>query len=392
MKNVVKKLIRGEQGAALILALVLLLVGGLIAAGLLQHMGAGLLSGEVYNRRTAELYAADAGVEDAVWRIQHPIEAGLPGCGTTWNYTYPKPGEPPFMVNGRSLVVTIYHLGAGAYNITSIAGTSDGGNTAAIGSATTVEAFVAPVSGNYSSITDHILTSQGELEWAKKVTLNYSDEENGPAQYYTDPWPTPEELARFYREDVENEEPYGSGTVDLNGVEMDLGPLYRNGTLEILNSSKDPVTVVLNGTIYITGDTLIGQNGKDFTLDLNGQTIFVSSNTGGNQKALVIGGQCIVKGPGAIIAVGDVYFAPKGDAGGNGKPVFIFSVRGTTQLQPSGDFYGAIAGSLWVDVQPGYTPTITYPPGGFGDEDLNFPGFGGTQLAYSIYSWEVSQQ
>jgi len=70
MKISMKRLIRDEKGAAVILALILLLIGGLISAALLGHMGSGILAGEVHERRTAELYAADAGVEDAIWRIQ----------------------------------------------------------------------------------------------------------------------------------------------------------------------------------------------------------------------------------------------------------------------------------------------------------------------------------
>ena len=123
------------------------------------------------------------------------------------------------------------------------------------------------------------------------------------------------------------------------------------------------------------------------TLDLNGHTIFVESNSA---DAIIVGGKCTVSGPGAIIAVGDVYFAPKGDVGSNEEPVFIFSISGKTTLQPSGAFYGAIAGSVEVDVQQGHEPTIIYPPDGFGDDDLNFPGFNDvSQLAYIIASWEV---
>lgn len=69
MKIAVKRLIRDEKGQALVLVLILLLVGGLIIAPLLAYMGTGLIAGKVYERRTAELYAADAGVEDALYKI-----------------------------------------------------------------------------------------------------------------------------------------------------------------------------------------------------------------------------------------------------------------------------------------------------------------------------------
>ena len=156
-----------------------------------------------------------------------------------------------------------------------------------------------------------------------------------------------------------------------------------------MNSSNTPTTLSLTGTIYITGDTSIGTTGKDFTLDLNGHTIFVeSSNT--DQKALEIGGKCTIDGPGIIIAVGDVYFAPKGDVGSNEGPVFVFSVSGETQTQPQGDFYGCIAGSVVLDIQPG--TTTNYPEDEGWYEDLNFPIGIIKELGYSIYSWEITQQ
>jgi len=62
----------GEKGQALIVVLVLLTFGSLIIAGLLGFMGTGAKSGAVFHRKTAELYAADAGVQDAVWYLYHP--------------------------------------------------------------------------------------------------------------------------------------------------------------------------------------------------------------------------------------------------------------------------------------------------------------------------------
>jgi hypothetical protein len=123
---------------------------------------------------------------------------------------------------------------------------------------------------------------------------------------------------------------------------------------------------------------------------LNGQTIFVASSSSDPQKALQIGDWCNINGPGVIIAVGDIYFAPKGDVGSNGQPVLILSVAGTTTLKPSGDFYGSIAGSVNVEAFSGETPTMNYPTDGFGP--VNFPSIFEAYRTYSIYSYEVSQQ
>lgn len=60
-----------EKGQALILSLVLLLLGGLIIAPLLAYMSTGLQSGQVYEDKTDQLYAADSGVDDALWLIKY---------------------------------------------------------------------------------------------------------------------------------------------------------------------------------------------------------------------------------------------------------------------------------------------------------------------------------
>lgn len=55
----------------MILALILLLLTGLIIAPLLSFMSTGLIIQRKQEQRALELYAADAGVEDALWKIQH---------------------------------------------------------------------------------------------------------------------------------------------------------------------------------------------------------------------------------------------------------------------------------------------------------------------------------
>jgi len=71
VKITLNKLRRDEAGQAFILALIMLLLGGLIMAPLLGFMGTGLKAGQAYEERMAELYAADAGIEDAIWKIMN---------------------------------------------------------------------------------------------------------------------------------------------------------------------------------------------------------------------------------------------------------------------------------------------------------------------------------
>jgi hypothetical protein len=85
MKITVKGTMRDEKGAVLIMVLVLLVVGGLILTPLLGLMSTGLLSGQVYENKMKEYYAADAGIEDALWKIQHGID--IPQAPDGYNLT-----------------------------------------------------------------------------------------------------------------------------------------------------------------------------------------------------------------------------------------------------------------------------------------------------------------
>jgi len=419
MKIVVKRLIRHEKGQAMVFALILLLVGGLVCSSLLGYMGTGLLAGGVYERRTAELYAADAGVEDAVWKIDHGNVTLCPG-DPTYNYTMAD-------INNKSVAIVITSVAAygegnltGTYRIESTAT----GN----GSGTKIDAYISGSSkyGNYSGLMDRVITINADLTEQQikdlendlgKISLTCPEGCNETCQdgcsgiydYYNIPegcetcgavynypnsiWPPVSVLSDWYLWDVEDETHYyGDTTINLYGGPVSLGPAYVEGGLTIKNSiHADPhPTLTLDGTLYITGDTLIGATEQDFTLDLNGNTLFVASNTSGSQKALTISSRCTINGPGIIVAVGDVYFGPNGDVGSMTEPVFLLSVSVTAQLQPSNDWYGAIAGNVDVEVKLGETPTLTYPSGGFGV--LNFPGKTQPRLVYSIASWEVSQQ
>jgi len=381
----VKRLIRDEKGYILILALLVLVVVGLISGPVLSYMVSGLRAGHIFETGAAELYAADAGVEDAVWKIQHPVEAGYLPCTSS--------SEPRHYnitdVNGKSVAVTITYVNntteTVTYRVTSIATSNSSG--------TKVDAYVNgdAVAGDFSGITNNVITSRGEIILKPGTEVDPPEgEEHGQQDYYDDAWPTPEELCDWYWWDVRDGTHYYSDTtIDLNGVSQELGPLYVDGTLTIKNSSNTPATLTLTGTIYVTGKTQIygptSQEPYKLTLDLNDYTIFVSSNITGAQNALEIQ-KCNMNGSGAIIAVGDIYFAPKVPAGMT-DPVFIMSISGETLVQPNGEFYGSIAGSIDVQLQPG--SSINFPESGLGV--INFPGCIAGRFIYSIASWEVSR-
>jgi hypothetical protein len=394
-----KGAIRDEKGAALVLVLILLLIGGLITAGLLSHMGAGLLAGEIYERRTDELYAADAGVEDAIWKIQN--QDGYLPCN---------PGSDPSNytvadVNGKSMEISIAYVDGGTYKITSIAATDDDSGTAAIESATTIEAYLSVSYLDLAALLDNAIISQDTITIQPNNTINgdiwLPDEEdlyvgnhvsiNGTVKdndNMTITWPTAEQLSSYYMEGMEGAYDPGSFVeiADLNSTT--IGPWYREGNLAVDNTGG-PTTLVLEGTIYVAGDLEFWQpsDGNEYTINLNGNTIFAEGSISFASNHITISGS------GCIIAVGDINFQP-GIAGGEDDFVLVLSITGQTYFHPSGDFTGCVAGNTHVQLQPGCTINWISPEGkgldvpmGVGDDGQLPPVTG-----VSIESWEVIQQ
>jgi len=408
MKTFMKGAIRDEKGAGVLaLVLVLLVVGGLILTPLLGLMSTGLLAGQAYERHTDRLYAADAGVEDAIWQIQtNNLTFGTNNWSEPWHLT----------ANDKNVTIEVYRedmdltpcVDDFTYQILSTARSADGG-------ATKIDAHITTIINYYPSIMDQLITIQGDLTpqqvkdleqdlgkleitcpatctdcltWCKHA-YNYSAYDKIPVgcrgcvAVYNFPqvaWPTVGSLNSTYWGDVKDAVPYGSDTLNV-AEHPTIGPFLRDGPLNVLNDIAD-LTLKLDGTVYISGTTDMSPN-KDTTLDLNGHTIFVASETAGTQLTIG-GGKLTIKGPGLIVAVGDINFQPKAQVGTG--PVFILSILGTTTVHPSGDIYGAIAGKVNVDLHQGSTPTTTYPAGGF---NSTFPLIEASRT-YGIASWEIN--
>ena len=112
-------------------------------------------------------------------------------------------------------------------------------------------------------------------------------------------WPTGEQLSDFYFGQVEGLDPYPDDIIDVgSGTEVDpylIGPLYYVGDLLQIKSSQVNAVAVLTrtvetpGVVYVAGDLEIGKTAQDFTLDLNGQTIYVEGD-------IDMGGKCTIRG------------------------------------------------------------------------------------------------
>ena len=406
MKIAVKRLIRDEKGQTMIMALVLLVVGGLIMTPLLAYMSTGLITGEVYERKTAELYAADAGVEDACWQLKQtdPVSDKVPTTpGQSLNYSLNSP------VNNKEIEVTIDMIsgtaGGGIYKVTSTA-------TSAGGSNTTIESYVQtmPLFWNNAITSTADVTLQPNSEVYGDVMGNLTKEGEGGTVYgnVTEPydpdkWPFSGDFRAVYWSLAGNGtiplpyDPCGNDTLNV-AVNSTFGPGFHEGNLEIVNKGTAGITAKLEGTVYIKGDDAklyIGCTNKDFYLDLNYQTIYVEGidyDLDSSQFALQIKKQTHIIGSGAIIAEGNIDFHPNMDMASEDDFVFVMSLFGGVQFFPNGMVYGSVAGQ---DVYLGSGTVLTHTDAptdpDTGESLLNFP-MDAVESAVKILTWKVNPQ
>jgi len=379
---------KNESGqGALAMVLLLLMLGAIILTPLLVFMQTGVKAGQVYESKLQEFYAADSGVEDAIWEINNGTSGAAYFLGEE--------------VNDRNVSVTIQDKGGGVYKINSTATSGSGGNT-------TIECYYGAL--NYSGLLDNAISSNGTVVIKNKVDVTGNvSAPNCPYAGYTgcgcpncsysidcvnctnccsqEPlsWPTAETLSEYYYNKVKNLTPHeGNMDIDIaNATNHEIGPLYVDGELSIFSSIKDE-SAKLNGTVYVTGNTEIG--GNNFTLNLNNQTIFVESNSAGTgQEAMQVGGKVTLAGSGCIIAVGDVDFHPNIATGSEDEFIFVMSVENTVILLPGSKFYGSVAGEVEVGVHSGPDPFITHTD--YRDKGLDFPM--GQQTEMKVLSYTI---
>jgi Tfp pilus assembly protein PilX len=120
-KRTLTKSIKDERGQALMLVLILLLLGSLIIAPMLAHISTGLkVGGEVYEEKMYRLYAADSGVEDALWEIKNEQLTSVLGSSydsykysdysSSYQWQYNPEGIYGENVNGKNVTVTMENV------------------------------------------------------------------------------------------------------------------------------------------------------------------------------------------------------------------------------------------------------------------------------------------
>ena len=95
MKRRLIEAVKGEKGQALLVVLILLVLGGLLIAPLISYAATSLNSGRVVEEKIDGLYAADAGIENALWRLKNAPPTSYP-------YSYQLSN-----INGLSVTVSI---------------------------------------------------------------------------------------------------------------------------------------------------------------------------------------------------------------------------------------------------------------------------------------------
>jgi hypothetical protein len=356
-------------------------------------MGTGLMSGQVYEKKTDELYAADAGVEDAIWAIQSnslTFDAN--------NYSYPE----PLSVNNKSVDVVVYRYDWDptcaenfTYQILSTA-------TSEESSGTTIDAHLVVSYLDLSALLDNALVSYDTILIQPNSEINgdvwLPDEDdlvnrgtiNGTVKDEDDVslvWPTFDQLSAYYWEDVKHLNPYPDGYV-LNipsGTTPEspylIGPLLAAGDLTI----KGNGWIKLDGTIYVKGNLFTNPT-PEIHIHLNGHTVFAELEIQLNPGVWFDGSGC-------IIARNDIDFQPNLDSEGEDF-ILVLSLEGVVWFNPGTDFTGCIAGEAHVQMQPGNTINWISPE----DKGLDVPWGAGnyTKLppvtGLRIESWEINPQ
>ena len=381
LKRAIKGINQKQNGQVFILVLIVLALGGIILAPTLNYTATSLKHQQVHETKTLELYSADSGVTAAIYAFSKGKDA-----------------VDSYMLNGKNVTVTTSDLlGDGRnYLITSTATSPDG-------SSTTIHAGVNSSAG-FDFLLDNAITSYWNVDIKGFVdgdilaggTISCDNQEceetdisgNITQDYEFSSWPPYLYLANYYAANVTMDNLYGNQidvATDLTNTPY-LESLYQDGELLIQSSDANlAYNVTLEGTIYVTDELTIG-GAKDFILDLNGHTIFC-------EAGITISGKCRIIGSGCIIARYDINFGPNGDVGSEDSFVFLFSIEGTTKLNPSGNFYGSIAGNIEVVQLPGSDATIIWNSIG-SDGGVDFPIEAGVLGSYTedivIGGWGIS--
>jgi len=360
-----------EQGQVLILSAFIILVFAIFSiVPILNFMGTGIVTTKNTGLHAQEIYAAEAGVYDSIWKII-VIMPGVP----MWQ------SDPPLQyliaggVDSKSVNVTLTKIDPDIYRIHSVATSPQTNHQSTIDS----DIKIGALGGlDLSEFTKYSMTSLGTIT-TKPSNFIYGDVWIEHSENYTGVppsgdmviapvtgWPTGTLLETYYSYLVNKSFPYSDSIIDISNPAL-TGPLYAHG--EPNGNYTLTGAGTLTGTIYVDGNLYLN-HAADVNLD--GKAIFVTGS-------LTTSPQASVNGPGAIIALGDISFSPQVTP----NYLFVMSVNGSVNFQPQGDFVGALSACVNINLQP--NATVTWQDPGFGTLDL--PGM--YNHIKSIETWTI---
>jgi len=361
---------RNEQGYALLVSVFIIFVFTLYAViPLLDFMGTGLTTTKNTGVHTQEIYAAEAGVYDAMWKMIM-IDSGVPKGIFDPPLQYSIDGG----VNNKQVDVTMSRNNSFNFNIESEA------TDLKTGHQSTVESDVAiiGVSGlDLAEFAKFAVTSNGTIGadfYNVKINGNIwiPDANNYSGKPPTGEiieapitgWPTEEQLCTYYSYLVDTSNPYSNSVINISNPTL-RGPLYAYGAGNYVLTGTGNLT----GALYIDGNLYIDQYAR---ISLDGNTVFTTGNFQTHPMSYIAG-------PGALLALSDMQFSP------NVAPSYllVMSVHGEVDFQPSGNFIGAVGGNVDITMRP--NSSITWQDPGVGNLDL--PGI--YNHIRSIDTWSI---
>jgi hypothetical protein len=357
---------RSKKGYSLVIVLVIMVMGVVIIGALTQYLGSSLLLATRSEERAINFYAADSGFEDTCFWIQN--YKGLNSSKwieTTNNQSVWGVWERiPYVVNGRTVNVSVIQVGNYTYRVTSSASMNDTVSTV-------IESYIVVTTLNLSPLGENAITSdsnikltghkgsvEGSVDYVGILECpndpNCEESINGTITQYPDGieyWPSTQNLIHYFFHQVDGLEPFPVDTIDIS-VNSTIGPLLREGDLSIQSTVKNAYSS-LNGTVYVKGNLNIGSTNKDFTLNMSHHWIFCEGEIDMTDKSAIVG-------TGAIISIGKLTFGPKSSSDADSF-LFLMSSESDLIIHPSSNFYGSVAGDVDVRLFPGTDMVWTDP-------------------------------
>ena len=301
--------LKNEAGQALPMALIMLVLGGFLVVPTLALMTTNLTANRTVDTKTSAIYAADAGIQDALWKLGNDVDP-FPGGINSYNLAE--------TLNGMTVTVEKVALVDDLYTLKATARLDD-----EVKAVITAQAVAG---SDYSWLFDQALTSENDVETSNHDIIYggvlcggefIGDDDQVWSGTITEEatveFPSAQELIDYYMSTIDPvANNYTSNSIYISSSYTKanpymIPPIYRNGSLRIYGNGYGK----LSGTIYLAGAST-GQLWIDpgTTIDLNTHTIFSEYYNNCAGDAINFQPNCYIYGPGCIIAIGNINYQP----------------------------------------------------------------------------------